>query len=330
MAASSSRSRQAPFLAAVVLILAALPVGWFVFLREPPAPPQPPTPMDAGTVQPVQVKRVDLELSTFEGTVEVRHGEKGEWVPAEKGMALRPTDAVRTGDGSYAVLVNGETFEVRMDAGTAVSVEELTTSLSRLLLDNGSATATVRGGKRHSFELTAKNGNAKASTSSGTFTMSNNGAGTVSVGTREGEVELRGEGKVVIVRPGQQSIVRPGQAPSEPAPVPTSILLKVNWPAEVLPQRELIVIGHTDPGNQVEVNGAMVTADETGRFERKVALAEGSNDVQVRARGVGGGVGKDQAKVTVKVPPVKPPPVKPVIEVNPKALWEKTSGGAPL
>ncbi|RKH14137.1 hypothetical protein D7Y13_21735 [Corallococcus praedator] len=323
MAASTSRSRQVPFLVGILLILAALPVGWFVFLREPPAPPPPP-PTERVPVapEPVKEKRVELELASVEGTVEVQRGGNGAWAAATKGMALGDKDAVRTRDGSYAVLVNGETFEVRMNPGTAVSVQELTTSVSRMMIDNGSATAVVRGGKRHSFELSAKDSDAKATTGDGTFTMSNNGAGTVRVDTSQGEVKLHGkEDKFVIVRKGQQSIVRKGQAPSDPTPVPTSILLKVSFPTKPQNKRELVITGQTDPGNQVEVNGVMVSADEKGNFASPVALKEGDNNVQVRALGVGGLVGKDEAKVVVKTK-------GPVIKIPPPD-WKTTGGASP-
>ena len=321
MAAPSSRRRQVPFLVGLVLILAALPVGWFVFLRELPPPTRPPAPVPPVAAATVK-KAVELELSEIEGLVEVRHG-AGEWTPATKGMALRATDVVRTGDGAYAVLVNGEAVEVRMAAGTEVSVEELTDSLSRLLLGNGMATTTVRSGQRHTFELKTTGSDAVARTEGGTFTMTNNGLGTVSVGTRDGEVALLGKGKVVIVRAGQQSIVRPGKEPTEPAPVPGSLLLKVAWPGEKeLRKHELVVTGQTDPGNRVEVEGVVVRADQEGRFERKVVLPEGTSAVKVRAMGVGGLVGEEQRDVVVDTKP-------PAMKVQPGALWKTPKGAVP-
>ncbi|RKG91991.1 hypothetical protein D7V97_41350 [Corallococcus sp. CA053C] len=308
MAASSSRKRQVPFLVGLVLILAALPVGWFVFLRELPAPTPPPVAEPKVAVAEPK-KAVELELKDIDGLVEVRHGRDGAWTRAEKGMSLRATDMVRTGNGAYAVLVNGEAVEVRMAAGTEVSVEELTDSLSRLLLANGMATTTVRSGMRHTFELKTTDKEDKdaavARTGGGTFTMTNNGKGTVNVGTRDGEVTLTGNGKVVIVRAGQQSIVRPGEAPSEPAPVPSSLLLKVEWPGDdkELRQRELVVKGQTDPGNRVEVEGKPIHADKDGHFEQEVVLKEGRNDVKVRVLGVGGLVGEDQRKLAVDTTP---------------------------
>jgi hypothetical protein len=306
MADSAPSRRQTPFLIGLLLILAALPAGWFVFLREPPPPPPPPP---VATPAPEVKKPLELEITEVSGTVEVLHAD-GTWRAATVGTALRQNERVRTQDGSYAMLIGGEAVEVRMDPGTEVSVEQLTESVSRLLLSNGMATAVVRPGRRHTFEVKAANADAVARLEqSGAFTMSNNGRGTVAVGTREGEVTLLGQGKVVIVRAGYQAVIRPGQAPSEPAPVPSSLLLKVDWPADrTRRERELVVRGQTDPGSRVEVDGVAITPDAQGRFERKVVLREGRNTVDVHAVGVGRIEQRERREVVVDT---TPPPLKP-------------------
>ncbi|MBZ4333363.1 FecR domain-containing protein [Corallococcus sp. AS-1-12] len=329
MAAPPSRRRQAPFLAGLVLILAALPVGWFVFLREPPAPLPPPEPPRAAA--PVEVKKaVELVLSSFEGTVEVKHGEAGAWEPARKDMPLRPTDVVRTGRGSWAVVLNGESVELRMEADTEISVEEISNELSKVMLGSGLATATVRGrpNVRHTFILKAKNGDAEASTSQGTFTMSNNGKGTVSVGTREGDVKLTGkEGRFVIVRAGQQSIVRPGKAPTEPAPIPSSVFLKMQWPkGRTQRTQEVAISGSTVPGSRVTVNGASVLTDEEGNFKLGVPLEKGKNTVHVSAVGVGGARQEEQRELVLDTPPPKKPGT---LKVDTNVFQERVGGTSP-
>ncbi|MHA7630380.1 FecR domain-containing protein [Corallococcus sp. M7] len=322
MAAPPSRRRQAPFLIGLVLILAALPVGWFVFLREPPAPLPPQAPPRPAVTQAEAKKAVELVLSSFEGTVDVRHGD-GPWEPASKDMPLRPTDVVRTGRGSWAVVLNGESVELRMEAETEISVEEISNELSRVMLSSGLATATVRGrpSVRHTFILKAKNGDAEASTSQGTFTMSNNGKGTVSVGTREGDVKLTGkEGKYVIVRAGQQSIVRPGQAPTAPAPIPSTVFLKMDWPkGKTQRNQEVAIAGRTEPGSRVTVNGASVLTDEEGNFKLGVPLEKGKNTVQVSAVGVGGARQEEKRELVLDT--------RPIVEVEDP--WKPTGGSTP-
>lgn len=307
MADSRASRRQTPFLVGLLLILAALPAGWFIFLRQPPPPPPPPAPVVVAPA-PEEKKPLELEITEVSGTVEVLHSD-GTWRAATVGTALRQNEKVRTQDGSYAMLIGGEAVEVRMDPGTEISVEELTESVSRILLDTGMATAIVRPGRRHTFEVKAANADAVATLEeSGAFTMSNNGKGTVAVGTREGEVTLLGQGKVVIVRAGQQAVIRPGLAPSEPAPIPTSLLLKVDWPVDrTRRERGLVVRGQTEPGSRVEVDGVTVKTDAQGFFERKVALREGRNTVDVRAVGVGRIEQKDRQDVVVDT---TPPPLK--------------------
>ncbi|AKQ65541.1 hypothetical protein A176_002453 [Myxococcus hansupus] len=307
MADSRPSRRQAPFLIGLVLILAALPVGWFVFLRQPPPPPPPPVapPVAAAPVAPRQLQ---LELTQVSGKVEVWNTD-GSWREASVGMALRQDERVRTDDGSYAKLIGGESVEVNIDPATEISVDALTESLSRILLSRGMATAVVRPGQRHTFEVKAANSDATATLQqAGAFTMSNNGEGTVAVGTREGEVTLVGQGKVVIVRAGQQAVVRPGQAPSEPSPVPTSLLLKVDWPNErTRRERELVVRGQATPGSRVEVGGVTVKSDAEGNFQRKVILREGRNTVDVQAFGVGRTKQQERQDVVVDT---TPPPLK--------------------
>ncbi|AFE05161.1 hypothetical protein COCOR_03340 [Corallococcus coralloides DSM 2259] len=333
MAAPPSRRRQAPFLIGLVLILAALPVGWFVFLREPPAPLPPQAPQRTAVAQAEAKKAVELVLSSFDGTVDVKHGEAGAWEPARKDMPLRPTDVVRTGRGSWAVVLNGEAVELRLEAETEISVEELSNELSRVMLSSGLATATVRGRSnvRHTFILKAKGANAEASTAQGTFTMSNNGNGTVSVGTREGDVKLADkEGRYVIVRAGQRSIVRPGMEPSKPEPIPSTVFVKMEWPTGKQRNREVAVVGRTDPGNRVTVDGVNVPTDADGGFTLSLSLKNGPNPVQVTAVNVGGARQTEQQELTFEAPPPPPPPPpKPGIKVDTKVFQESADGTSP-
>ncbi len=312
-ASGAAKQRAAwPFYLAVGLILAALPVGYFVLLSDvvPPAPvAQPPLPSVEEEKKPAE-----LSLSEVEGTVEVRRP-NGEWVKAEKGEKLKASDAVRTQDGSYAVLVGGDRYEVKMEPGTEVSVDELTDSISKLLLNSGMATARVKGAARHTFEVRSQGSDALARTSDGAFTISNNGAGTVAVGTQEGEVEFAGQGKVVIVRAGQQSIVRPGQAPSVPAAFPSSLLLKVQWPAKTATRRTVLVTGQAEPGARVELQGRVVPVDEQGKFKQTVKLSEGKNELSLRAKSVGGLRAEDGREVRVDT-------TAPSIGID-RDLWKK-------
>jgi hypothetical protein len=284
MSGERARKTAWPFYLAVGLVLAALPVGYFVLLGNDPPPPPPPV---VKAPEP-EKKPAELKLAEVTGQVQIRRG-KGEWVAAAKGESRKASDAVRTADGSYAVLIGGEAYEVKMEPGTEVAVADLSESISKLLLESGMATAKVKGQARHTFEVRASGSDAVARTQSGTFAISSNGAGTVAVGTQEGEVEFLGGGKVVIVRAGQQSVVRPGQGPSEPSPIPSSLLLKVSLPAaSVVNRRKLVLSGQVEPGAQLQIAGRVVKVDEKGKFSQAVDLSEGENRLDVAAKSVGG------------------------------------------
>jgi hypothetical protein len=315
MDAPRSPRRSAPFLLGLIAILAALPLGYFLFLHQPPAPPPPPPRVVEAPrpVAPPDKGPVNLKLEEIRGTVEVRRG--GQWRAASVGVALRPSDAVRTLEGSYAVLIGGEAVEVRMEAGTEVSVEELTDSLSRFLLGNGMTTVRLKPNSGQALEVRAAGSDAVARTEGGTFTVNNNGAGTVALATLSGEATFSGPRKVVIVRAGQQSIVRPGQGPSDPPPLPTSLLLQVNWPAR--PRRQVVVSGQTDPGARVDVGGRIIPTDEQGRFSQSLSLKEGTNAVQVRALSVGGLRQEESRDLTVDTTPPKQVTVDPGIWDDP-------------
>ncbi len=281
------------FYVAVGLIVLALPVAYFGWLDRPPAS----APLPVTAPPPVAPpKAVELALGEVSGDVQIRQP-GGDWAPALKGQVLARDVAVRTGDGAYAVLVGGNAYDVRLEPGTQVSIEEITDSISRLMLGGGMATARVRGDAKHLFEVKASGSDAVARTRSGAFAVSSNGKGTVAVGTREGEVEFLGAGKVVIVRAGQQSILRPGAAPTEPSAIPSSLLLKVKWPTGTVTTRKVVVAGEAEPGSVVRLGGRSVAVDERGRFSASVELSEGKNALSVQAVGVGGTTTTDKKQL---------------------------------
>ena len=295
----------------LIAIAAMVPLAWWLFLSDPPpGPPHvialpPSAAVDAGP------RPVEIRLGELTGTVQIRKGLDGGWQDAKPGDALLPSDGVRTTDGSYAVLVGGETWEVKMEPGTEVGIGELKESITRLLLESGMARATVKGAGRHTFEVRAQGSDATASTDGGVFTIASNGKGTVAVGTQSGEVSFGGAGRVVIVRAGQQSIVKPGQPPSAPITIPSSLLLKVSLPSrKTINTPRLLLKGDVQPGAMVEVQGKIVTVDDRGHFEVPISLKEGRNGLSVKARSVGGTEAKASGSVeldtTVKAPTIDP------------------------
>jgi len=311
MAGAPQKRSSWTFLLGLALVLLSVPAAYFLFLRAPPPPPPPPPPKVAA-VPDAGHKVVEIRLGQLQGKVEIRRAGTTQWTTAAEGDTVSPADGVRTADGSYALLVGGEAWEVKMEPGTEVGIGELSDSISRILLDSGMAKATVRPGARHTFEVRAANSDAVASTDGGVFTIASNGQGTVAVGAEQGEVRFLGKGRVVIVKAGQESILRPGQdGPSAPAAIPSSLLLKVALPNRLVVNTPTLVLkGQTAPGAQVEVAGRVVRSDAEGRFEAKVPLTEGKNALTVKARDVGGvtttATHNVERDTTVKTPTIDP------------------------
>jgi hypothetical protein len=319
MAGTAPPRRQARFILGLVLILAALPLGYFLFLRQPPPPPPPPAP----TPPPVEAKApeapVEMQIKDLSGSVEVRRAD-GTWEELKPKMTLHASDSLRTKDGSSAVITSDK-VTVEMEPGTEVALQDLSDPLSRILLGSGMATVSVRPGAKHTIEVKAGGSDAVARTSAGAFTMSNDGKGTVAVGTREGEVAFEGNGKVVIVREGQQSVVRPGSGgPSDPVKIPSSLLRKVQWPDKRQNKKEVVVQGVAEPGTRIVIDGQTFSPGQDGTFKRTVVLREGNNEVKVTAVSVGGS--KEEAQENVLVD-TKPPSVKI------KDIWGNQGGQNP-
>ncbi len=302
MAGTAPPRRQARFILGLVLILAALPLGYFVFLHQPPPPPAPPpAPPPPAAAKPPD-KPVEMQINKLSGAVEVRRAD-GEWQELKPGMVLHASDSLRTKDGSFAVITSDK-VTVEMEPGTEVALQELSDPLSSLSLGSGMATVSVRPGARHTIKVRAEGSNAVASADAGTFTMSSDGKGTVAVGSREGNVTFEGNGKVVIVRTGEQSVVRPGgEGPSAPMKIPSSLLRKVQWPDKRQNKRDVIVRGEAEPGTRLEISGQTFSPNQDGTFKQTVRLKEGENEVTVKAFSVGGGKDEAQQKFVVDTTP---------------------------
>ena len=292
--ASGSRKGSVVFWAGVGALAAALAGGYFFFLRSPGTPPPVVAPAgpDASAPEPsdaVAPRVRDVQVAEVAGAVEIRSGSKGEYAPAQPGAVLKAEDSLRTAADGRARLVSRDAFDVQVEPGTELQVQELTEQLSRVQLGLGMVVARVEGGKGKRLEVAARGSDAVAASSDGTFAVSSNGAGTVAVGARAGEVELKSAGKAVLLRSGQQSVALPGAAPSDPTAIPSSLFLKVDWPAQKeLARRQLAVTGKTSPGAVLLIAGQPARVEVDGRFKAVVPLREGMNSLSVEGLDVGG------------------------------------------
>lgn len=244
---------------------------------------QPPAPAggDAGVAEPRAV------VAAASGRVERRRG-GGDPVAVRAGDLLDLADVIRTGDdGSATVELGGA--RVTVDPHSVVSVLELATKSSRLRLTDGRIAADVNT-EGATMKVEVAHSDAIANAGRGRFSVLTSGAGHVTVASTDGDVALSAHGRSVTVGAGQLSVVAPDQPPSAPAPIPSTLFLKMAGAKDATAQREktATVQGSTVPGAIIGVGGVRVVAGRDGAFTASVPLREGANNLVVQVQDVTG------------------------------------------
>ena len=277
-------NRLLPALGLVVVVLAGLTLWWAMGRRPPPAP----VVDDAGAPPPVAKPIPTVSVTKAEGTVEVRRQGSEVWQPVAVGSVLGADDTIRTGVGATVELEAGG-HTVTMLAGTDVKVAELTVDLTRYLLGSGLITAAAPGSAGRALQVDVEGTDVAVKASDGAFRMSSNGAGTVAVAADEGDVRVAAKGNEVVLKKGERSLVLPGGAPSEPAPLATSLLLKVAWPKQRETNKRVVTVtGRTEAGALVFALGRPVRVGADGTFTENLTLPEGESRLDVAALDVSG------------------------------------------
>jgi hypothetical protein len=272
------RRQGARFWGALALLLGGTAVAYRLLVGPEPGVAAPPAPPPASAPEPV---RLVVAAATGDVTL-IRGGVRG---PLAAGDALRPDDALETAPGARVELAGGS-YEVALEEGGRFDVQEITVELSRFRLGAGVASARVQEDPARAVEIEAAN--VVARSTGGELAVSKAGD-VVAVGVLRGGAELRAAGERVLLRAGEQSVARAGRAPSAPAPIPSSLLLKVSWPEQqTTNQRRIVVTGRTEPGATVVLGGESVEVGPDGRFTHVVVLREGRQRLAARAHGVAG------------------------------------------
>lgn len=265
--------------------IALLAAGTFVAYRlllgpEPGSAPVPPPAAVAPPADPA------LRLTVKEATGEVTVVRAGVRARAAVGDELRPEDALETAPGARVELAGGS-YDVALEEGGRFDVQEITAELSRFRLGAGAVSARVGDDPARLFEIEAAP-DAVMRTRGGELSVSRAG-GVMAVGVRRGSAEFSAGGRTVVLGDRQQSLAAAGGPPSKPAPLPTSLLLKVRWPdARETNSRRIVVTGYTAPGASVLLGGEPVEVQPDGRFTHVVVLKEGRQQLTASAHGVAG------------------------------------------
>jgi hypothetical protein len=224
-----------------------------------------------------------LVLATASGSVEIA-GPDGVWQRAVPGRKLSLRDRVRTGDDGVAELRASDGSSVKLLEATDARVDALRRELKRVHLGAGAVEADVPDDPSRLFEVEVDEQGGVARTRGGRFTASSDGKGGAVVGAHRGEVILSAKGKEVVIRSGQFARLEPGSAPDAPAPLPSSLFLKVQWPPTLSPKSQVTVAGKTSPGARVRMGGKWISVDRDGGFRTSVELSDGPHDLKVTAR----------------------------------------------
>jgi FecR-like protein/glucodextranase-like protein len=271
------RRERVLFAGGVVLLLAAAGLGWWLWLGRQPVPGAPPP--------PPRVER--LTVAAVSGQVRLRRPGASGPVDLRGGEQLQPDDEVETGPGATVQLAAGESYRADLEENSRFAVREITAELGRFRLAEGLMNARVRDDPARVFEVEA-GPEALARTRGGDLSVAASEGGA-EVAVRRGQAEVVSAGRAVMVRAGERALVLPGAPPTDPSPIPASLLLEVNWPrVEATNQRRLVVTGRTAPGALLAVGGQPVRVGRDGTFRAVVYLDEGTQKLSARARDAGG------------------------------------------
>ena len=220
----------------------------------------------------------EVVLSSVQGDVLLEGpGRTGE---ARVGTKMALDDQITTADGRAVLALEGGT-RVRIGPDSSVVVTSVDEQGVGLELEGGALRATVR---PESGAVNVTGAGVTVQATDADFGVGVDGDIALLETTR-GEVALMGTDQPRLPE-GSRAVIRSRSA--EIGPIPDELLLEVAWPEASRTRDERSrVSGRTAPGALVTLEGPFgrqeVRADDTGRFEAEVPLAEGSNALVVKA-----------------------------------------------
>jgi hypothetical protein len=265
-----------------VLLIVAVVVGGYFVLLGPEDRPSPAAPPRAAPV------RAAAKFSEVHGTVEVQRGAEA-WQTAALGTPIDTGTSVRTGaDGAASVVYGNDEVHVRLQGDSRMRVTSIDSGLVELQIGEGAVSADVTGGTRL-LRFVAEEGDARVETRDGLVHVLSQGKGALQAAVSRGTATVQAGGQTVALQAGQATHVSSGTAPSPAYAIPASVFLHVEWPVEgATAKRRQRIAGTAAPRARVRVGREVVTADAAGRFQAVVELAEGHNEIVVRATDVMG------------------------------------------
>ena len=249
--------------------------------RVPPAEPAAPDPPAPEPAPPPHAE-VELKVTGKEGQVE-RGDSGGSWAPLVVGDRLLPDEQVRTGPGARADLAAGERSLLSVGERTQLAVRELTEAVHRYRLARGMVAVDYLPDGDRVIRIEGPVPGAPAAEARAARFHVVAGDFSFAVATETGGVTLTAAGGAVDVTAGLAAHALDDGIPSQPAGIPTDVLLKVAEASRVGQDAGCLdASGQADAGALVTVNDVEVPVDQDGRFTIRVPKSERTT-VTVRA-----------------------------------------------
>lgn len=226
---------------------------------------------------------VDLILLEFSGDITVR-GSDNAATPPEAGQTLRSRDTVQTGAGGRAVVSIGGDGRLDIGPRTEVQITSIDGNDVEVELFGGRMSARVMPDSR--AVRIARDQRAVIATNAD-VDVAVDGDGDLFVEVQRGEAAIEGIPGASMVGEGERLATRNGRT-AEIGPVPSSLLLTVQWPEGTRVRRPgFPVRGTTRPAIPVVIRGAsgdiILESDADGGFSVDVELTEGDNTLVITA-----------------------------------------------
>jgi hypothetical protein len=265
------RSTAALIAVAIAIALAgasAASLGFRRLFLEAPAPAP-----EAASPAPPPAPVPSAAVVEVSGAVE-RSGGDGHWLRLEPGARLSARDEIRTGASGVARLAVGSTSRITVHEGSLVSLRAATPGEHRWRVSRGRLAVDVRSTSREVVVVESPDAAAVARATDASFSVLAGGK-TIAVATASGVVSLASAGAAVDVAAGQHATARTGAGPSEPAPLPVDVLLKLARASQPSDGVCIRIEGRADVGAEVAVDGRPVEVGGDGRFAVTVARRRG-------------------------------------------------------
>lgn len=220
-------------------------------------------------------------ISETTGEVLIRHRDGAEAV-ADRGREVGQRDEVQTAAGAGAVLTIDDGSRIQLGEQTHVLIAEVSAEGVHVELEDGALQATVR---PVSGALRVGAADREVVTLDADFSVGRS-EDYVTIDVQRGEVQVAGVVGIAALDAGRRARVDP-EGRGQEGPIPSDLLLSVQWPRARTRRERVTLSGSTEPGATVRVEGGQdpveVQAAADGSFDAVVPLREGRQEIRVQA-----------------------------------------------